>query len=107
MKKGSLLLVDDETSFMETMTRRLERRNYRVATATSGEGALSWLARNHQAVDVVVLDVRMPGMSGNEAIARGGWRPEGWPGTHLTFPKRCWWWRRGNPAWRRPCGAVR
>jgi len=61
-----VLLVDDETDFLDSLTERLSLRNLRVLTATSGPEALELLAA--RSVDVVVLDVRMPGMDGIEAI---------------------------------------
>ncbi|WP_027176822.1 response regulator [Desulfovibrio aminophilus] len=63
-----ILLVDDETEFLELMTKRLDRRNFQVTTASTGEAALEALARIP--VDVVVLDVRMPGMGGIETLRR-------------------------------------
>jgi DNA-binding response OmpR family regulator len=60
-----VLLVDDETSFVETLKRRLTLRRLEVLTAASAAEALALLAE--QEPDVVVLDVRMPGMSGIEA----------------------------------------
>nr|WP_147822806.1 response regulator [Salidesulfovibrio onnuriiensis] len=57
-----VLLVDDEADFAAAMQRRLERRGLAVRTAHSGEECLSTL-REFDA-DVVVLDVKMPGMDG-------------------------------------------
>ncbi|MGC8719400.1 MAG: response regulator [Thermodesulforhabdaceae bacterium] len=63
MDSIKLLLVDDEELFVETVARRLERRNIKVLTAFSGEEALKILESN-QDTDVVILDVKMPGMDG-------------------------------------------
>lgn len=60
-----VLLVDDETSFVETLSRRLGLRRLQVLTAASAAEALATLDREE--IDVVVLDVRMPGMGGIEA----------------------------------------
>jgi DNA-binding NtrC family response regulator len=61
-----VLLVDDEAEFVSTLAERLELRGYQVRTAGSGEAALEAL---QQALpQVVVLDVRMPGMDGLEAL---------------------------------------
>lgn len=63
----SLLLVDDEAPFLEVMTRRLEKREMRVFTALNGEEGLEKLRENPR-MDVVVLDVKMPGMDGIETL---------------------------------------
>jgi DNA-binding NtrC family response regulator len=57
-----VLLVDDEEDFREALGERLRVRRLAVRTAESGEAALRILQEHP--VDVVVLDVRMPGMSG-------------------------------------------
>jgi len=57
-----VLLVDDETAFIETLGRRLSIRGLQVHTADSADGAMDVLSR--QEVDVVVLDVKMPGTDG-------------------------------------------
>jgi len=62
----SVLLVDDELEFLETLMKRLKKRNLAVQGAKSGEDALEILAQEN--VDVVVLDVRMPGMDGIETL---------------------------------------
>lgn len=60
--KIKVLLVDDEEDFREALARRLALRELELYTADSGEAALRTLSM--QPVDVVVLDVRMPGMGG-------------------------------------------
>lgn len=64
-----VLLVDDEVPFVETMTKRLTKRNLRVITAFSGEEALKTLDKNRN-TDVVILDVKMPGMDGLETLEK-------------------------------------
>ena len=61
-----VLLVDDETSFVETLGRRLTLRKLQVLTAGSANEALDILGREE--LDVVVLDVKMPGTDGLTAI---------------------------------------
>jgi signal transduction histidine kinase len=63
-----VLLVDDETDFLESLGQRLRLRGLPTLTAVSGPEALEILDR--QQVDVVVLDVRMPGMDGIETLRR-------------------------------------
>ena len=62
MDAFNVLLVDDEIDFLETLIKRLRKRGLSVSAARSGSEALGFLQK--QPVDVVVLDVRMPGMDG-------------------------------------------
>ena len=59
MEDFSILVVDDEADFTETAVKRMQKRNLDAAGATSGEQALE-LMKTHR-IDVVVLDIRMPG----------------------------------------------
>lgn len=61
-----VLLIDDEVEFLESMRKVLGRRNMDVLTAPSGDTALDLLAE--RTVDVAVLDLKMPGMSGQEVL---------------------------------------
>lgn len=63
----NVLLVDDETGFVETMAKRLTKRNLNVAKASSGDEALQYLSGNEN-VEVVILDVKMPGIDGIETL---------------------------------------
>ncbi len=63
----TLLLVDDETAFVETNSKRLTKKDYKVETALSGDEGLKKLEAN-SAIDVVVLDVKMPGKDGIETL---------------------------------------
>jgi len=62
----NVLLVDDEEEFLETLVKRMKKRNVNATGVKSGEEALELL--DQHPVDVVVLDVRMPGMDGIEAL---------------------------------------
>ena len=66
MDASKILLVDDEVDFLETLVQRLKKRNVNVTGVQSGEEALRSL--DHQPVDVVVLDVKMPGMEGIQVL---------------------------------------
>ena len=63
-----VLLVDDEVDFLDNLHQRLELRGLPTLKATSGAEALAIL--ENETVDVVVLDVRMPGMDGIETLRR-------------------------------------
>jgi DNA-binding NtrC family response regulator len=62
MTDFTVMLVDDERDFLETLAKRLEKRNLRVFKAGDGETALEIIRQT--TVDVVALDMRMPGMDG-------------------------------------------
>ena len=66
MDPMTVLLVDDEVEFLETLSKRLKKRNVNVSSARCGEDALALLGKIP--VDVVVLDVKMPGMDGIETL---------------------------------------
>ncbi len=63
-----VLFVDDEVDFLEAMNAALARRKIDVLIATDAANALRLLAENP--IDVVVTDVRMPGIDGLELLAR-------------------------------------
>jgi DNA-binding NtrC family response regulator len=67
MSLANLLLVDDEVPFVETMTKRLKKRGFDILSAHSGQDALDQLSR-HPGIEVVVLDVKMPGMDGIQTL---------------------------------------
>lgn len=62
----SVLVVDDEQDFVETLVKRMERRGFKVTGVGSGQEALLLLGKEH--FDVVILDVMMPGMDGIETL---------------------------------------
>ena len=62
-----ILLVDDEVPFVETMTKRLTKRGLKVTSSLSGEKALQMID-SHRNLDVVILDVKMPGMDGVQTL---------------------------------------
>jgi len=65
-KPITILLVDDEKSLLNNLARFFEDEGYNVLTANNGEEALDILAR-HQ-VDGAIVDMRLPGIDGNEVI---------------------------------------
>jgi DNA-binding NtrC family response regulator len=61
-----VLLVDDEQDFLEVMQERLEGRGMEVTTSDSADAALKRLGEDMY--DAVILDLKMPGMDGLEAL---------------------------------------
>jgi two-component system response regulator ResD len=74
--RGSVLVVDDEPTIAEVVSRYLERAGYRTRVAATGPQALELAA--HQRPDLVVLDLMLPGIDGLEVMRRLR-QPEGRP----------------------------
>lgn len=66
MEKMKMMLVDEEERFLSTTKKLLSRRGYDVVTASSGLAALTKL--NEIDINIVILDVKMPGMDGMETL---------------------------------------
>ena len=66
MKSPSLLLVDDDTAFRQVMTGELSRLGYEVDAVGTGEEAIRRVAAAEP--EVVLLDLRLPGMGGLETL---------------------------------------
>jgi len=61
-----VLVVDDEKDFVEMLVLRLQESGERVTECYSGKECLDILAR--EAIDVVILDIKMPGMDGIQTL---------------------------------------
>ena len=68
MKGTRVLVVDDDPQILRTIRTNLTGRGYEVTTAPNGETAVELLSG--EAVDLVVLDLSLPGMDGHEVIRR-------------------------------------
>jgi len=66
VEKMKLMLVDDEERFLSSIAKLLSKKGIDAVTATSGAEAIEKLKR--QTIHVVILDVKMPGMDGNETL---------------------------------------
>ena len=68
MEKIKILLVDDEKEFVETLSERIRMRDHDSKVALNGEEALKHI--DDDLPDVVVLDLKMPGIDGMEVLKR-------------------------------------
>jgi DNA-binding NtrC family response regulator len=66
VSKIKLLIVDDEIKFLDSIAKRLEMRDFDVTKATNGTEALE-VARSKK-FDIALLDLKMPGMNGQEVL---------------------------------------
>lgn len=66
MKGSKILLVDDEVVFTENMSKLLKSRGYMVKAVNEGNSAVEVLENDN--FDVVVLDLKMPGMDGIQTL---------------------------------------
>jgi len=66
MGKGTILFVDDEPMLLEIGAEMLEKIGYKVLSAASGPEALDIFKREMEHIDLVLLDMIMPGMNGGE-----------------------------------------
>lgn len=68
MEEMKVLLVDDEQTFVEALSERLQMRELESETAYDGEQALTFV--DDKEPDVMVLDLKMPGIDGMEVLRR-------------------------------------
>jgi DNA-binding NtrC family response regulator len=68
MTRTKVLLVDDEEDFISALAERLRLRNYDASVVTSGEAALLEIEKERP--DIVLLDLKMPGMDGMETLEK-------------------------------------
>jgi len=64
----TILLVDDEPDFLEITSHLLNRGNYRVITAIHGKDALELYEKHREEIRLVILDMLMPGIGGQECL---------------------------------------
>lgn len=68
IQKGTLLLVDDESSIRDIGQTMLEKTGYTVITSSDGREALGIFRERHEEIDCVILDLTMPHMDGEETF---------------------------------------
>jgi DNA-binding NtrC family response regulator len=68
MQEFKVLMVDDEEEFVNTLAERVKMRDLKSEVALNGEQALQQM--EHDEPDVMVLDLKMPGIDGMEVLRR-------------------------------------
>ena len=75
-----VLIVDDEGQFVDAVAERLRLRGFDAEGVTNGQDAIEHLSE--RSYDVVLLDVKMPGLGGLEVIKKA---KEEWPGLRVVL----------------------
>ncbi|MEA3436267.1 MAG: response regulator, partial [Thermodesulfobacteriota bacterium] len=65
-EKINLLIVDDEEQFLESISKSLELRDFNVIAVNRGEKAIE--AAKNNPIDIALVDLKMPGISGEETL---------------------------------------
>ncbi len=67
-RKPKILIVDDEERFRKTLSKLLVVKGFEVEQASSGKEAIE-IVKNNDSLDIVLLDIRMPGIDGVDTLA--------------------------------------
>ncbi|MFC1541437.1 response regulator [Candidatus Latescibacterota bacterium] len=70
IKDGTILVIDDDRDVLEVVRSMLETAGINVCTFSSGHKGLRFLKNNIEKVDIILLDVTMPNMSGEEVFRK-------------------------------------
>lgn len=65
-EKINLLIVDDEEQFLKSISKSLELRDFKVIAVNRGEKAIE--AAKNNPIDIALVDLKMPGISGEETL---------------------------------------
>lgn len=68
-KRGVILVAEDDAFVRQMMTMALRLHGYRVLTAIDGEDALKLLRRHKRQIDLALIDILMPKVSGEKVIS--------------------------------------
>lgn len=66
--KKTILIIDDEASMRNLFTKMLSRDGYKVFESSDGEGGLKLLSKEN--IDLLLLDLRLPGIQGMDVLRR-------------------------------------
>jgi CheY-like chemotaxis protein len=68
-RKYGILVVDDEPGVRGVLNIAMRQQGFAMWVATNGQEALDLYWRHHKTIDVVLMDVRMPGLDGPQTLA--------------------------------------
>lgn len=68
--KKTILIAEDEEDLREMYSMALSGKGFNVLKAVNGAEALDWLEKKYQEIDLILLDIVMPGMDGFEALEK-------------------------------------
>ena len=68
--QATILLIDDEKLIVEVSLQMLAHLGFNTVVARSGEEAIRLFKTDHMRIDLVILDIIMPGMDGGEVLER-------------------------------------
>ena len=69
-KHKTILIAEDEEDLRDMYTMSLKSKGFEVLQAVNGIEAMEWLERDYARIDMILLDVVMPGMDGFETLKR-------------------------------------
>ena len=72
---STVLVVDDDPKFLSSVERMLDTAGYRVLRATDGIQAVDLLEKKHGEIDLIIVDMALPGINGFEIIGAVSRRP--------------------------------
>lgn len=72
---STVLVVDDDVKFLDAVEQMLTRAGYDVLTAADGNEAVGMLEKQHDQIDLTIVDLALPGINGFEIIGAMSRRP--------------------------------
>jgi len=71
----TILVIDDDSRFLDKMKRMLDAAGYQVLVATDGLAGVNLLEKQHSEIDLAIVDLSLPGINGFEIIGAISRRP--------------------------------
>ena len=70
LEQATILVIEDESAALSVLTKVLSSRGFKILTASDGESAVEIFAQYSEVVDIVLLDMGLPKMSGKDVLIR-------------------------------------